>query len=101
MRAASALHVLVELPVVGDDRPAGRGELHEGEAAAQRRGALEQPLDGEEPLLDALRVVEAVDAHAEERVRREARARRRRSPGTRRRGAPSRSQPLGHSIEIG
>ena len=50
----------------------GARELHEGEAAAVLGIALEQPLDREQPLLDALGVVEPVDADAEQRVRRQA-----------------------------
>ena len=61
---------------------------------------LEQPFDGKEPLLDSLGVVEAIDAHAEQRVGVK--------PISRDHAAPAlgdrrllREPAVGHSIEIG
>jgi hypothetical protein len=63
---------LLERMIFRNRRPARRRQLHEDQAPAVLREALEQALDGEQPLLDALRVIEPVDADAEQRVGREA-----------------------------
>jgi hypothetical protein len=56
-----------KLLVAVDLHAARRGELHEREASTQLGLALEQALDGLQPLLDALRVVEPIDADAQQR----------------------------------
>ena len=100
-RAATSSTRSLQLAVLRDERAARRRELGEGEAAAQVREPLEGALDREEPLLDALGVVEAVDADAEQRVLARGRARRAPRAGTPRTGGASAAQRLGHSIEIG
>ena len=68
MRRGERVDPLVQLAVLRDERPARRGELREREPPPEPGKALEEALDREQPLLDALRVVEAVHADAEERV---------------------------------
>jgi hypothetical protein len=57
---------VLELGVLLNVAAGGRADLHEGELALVARVALEEGLDGLEALDDALGVVEAVDADAEE-----------------------------------
>ena len=54
--------------VLGNRRAAGRGELDEREDALVLGMRFEQPLDRQQALLDALRVVEPIDADADPRV---------------------------------
>ncbi len=65
------LDAVVEGLVPRDPRAAGSRELGEGEAPAQFGVTFEQGLHRSEALLDALGVVKAVDAHAQQRVGRE------------------------------
>src|SRR5580765_2324214 len=60
------LHVHQQILVALDPRAAWRADLHEGEAAAIVGILLEEPLDAEEALEDALRVVDPIDARADE-----------------------------------
>jgi hypothetical protein len=63
------LRVFVQLAVAVDHRAARRRELDEGEPPAKLRIAGEQLLDGEQALFDPLRVIEAIHADAQQRVR--------------------------------
>src|SRR5437016_4130331 len=62
------LEILAELAVALDDGAARGRELHERKSAANRREALEKTLHGQQPLLHAFGVIEAIDADADERV---------------------------------
>src|SRR5690349_3534982 len=57
---------VLEVGVLLDVAAGGSADLHEGELALVAGVALEEGLDGEEALEDALGVVEAIDADAEE-----------------------------------
>ncbi len=59
-------HFEQQILVAFDLRPARRADLHEGETFPVGRMLLEQTFDGSKPFDDAFRVVDPVDAHAEE-----------------------------------
>jgi hypothetical protein len=62
------LEAPVEVLVGGDGRAAGRGQLHEDEAPAKLRPQLQQLLHRQHALLEALGVVHAVHADAQQHV---------------------------------
>ena len=64
-----ALHRFVEFPVSLDLGPARRRQLREAEAAAEFRIPLQQQLHRQQSFFDALGVVQAVYADAQQRVR--------------------------------
>ncbi len=96
-----ALHGVVQFAVALDLGAARRRQLGEAEAAAELRVALQQQLDGQQSLLDALGVVQAIDADAEQRVAASSRNRARPGRGILPDWAPSSTQRTGHSSEIG
>ena len=63
------LHHFVQFLVALDLGAARRGQLSETESAAEFRVPLEQQLNRQQAFLDALGVVQPVDADAEQRVR--------------------------------
>jgi hypothetical protein len=96
--ARERLDALVELAVALDLGAARRRELHEGEAAAQLGGGSSSASTAR-ALLDALGVVEAVDADAEQASGAgRARAHSRAALGD---GSAPSSQRTGHSMEMG
>ena len=62
MRSAKARHLLRELLILIDLGAAGSGDLDEGERADPFRLQLQKPFDGEEPLENALRIIQPFDA---------------------------------------
>ncbi len=69
MRSARLLHRFVEFPVSLDLGPARRRQLREAEAAAKFRVPLQQQLHRQQSLLDALGVVQAIHADAQQCIR--------------------------------
>src|SRR5258707_5839432 len=63
------LHLDQQVLVALDARAARRANLDEGKTRSVLPVLVEEALDGQEPLNDALRVVDAIDAHAKKRTR--------------------------------
>ena len=63
------LHLRFDPAIVLDLRPAGHRNLHEAEASLIRWILLEEPLDGCQPVHDALGVVEPIHPQPENRKR--------------------------------